>query len=284
MNHVHGLFGLSDIIDVVNIVNPSALVSTFPVLTLDTRNRILSDISPASRTKLSWNFYNNSRFSQGAVNGIGDLRDVVSIEPAVIYLPNVSDQSFIEYRQISMYIHEFSEQASILTDKVRYHFLFNAETVTNDSGTARLKLSPAFDNATMVFNKPLATIDTLTISFGCPAEKITFGYDRDPGVPTSITNANPAVVTTSVSHGLNNGDLIYLENVVSTSSADSAILAIANQEKGHIIQNVTATTFEIAGLDSSAAAGTLSCTGCIFGSQRFFIPLKFKYLATRKFD
>ncbi len=252
----------------------------YPLLMLDTRNRIRSDADQNARNNIRWDFYEGVNVRQGTVSGIGFIKDIVSVECGTIYLPNIEDNAFTEFRQISMFIHEFSAQAGIINDKVRFHFLFNAENIATDTGTERLKLIPAFEGAAETkFARPITGLSSLTVSFGSPAERITFGHDHDPA-PTSVSTANPAVFTTSFNHGLSNGDLVYLEGFTTGDvNADSALITLANQEKGHIIQNKTANTFEIAALDSSGATGTVTVTRIIFGSQRFFIPLKLTYLA-----
>lgn len=275
--------GWQDGYDLVNAINPMALVRTFPPLTLDTRNRVLVDVDPGTRNTMQWNFYNNSRWEQGGVNGLGTIRDIVGIECGTIYFPNTEDQAFTEYRQITMFIHEFSEQSSILSDKVRYHFLFNAEAITDDSGTERLKLVPAFrDAAETRFDRPITTLNTITISFGCPGERISFGHDRD--LNPAINAANPAVITTSVNHGMSNGDLVYLEGFTADNpEALGTLLDIANKEKGHVIQSVTVNTFEIAELNTSSATNPVVYR-IVFGSRRFFIPLKFRYMGGKRYD
>ena len=62
-------------------------------------------------------------------------------------------------------------------------------------------------------------------------------------VITGITQANPAVVTTSAPHGYSNGDEIFIDNVVGMTEVNN---------KRFIAANVTATTFELTGIDSTA--------------------------------
>lgn len=268
--------------DLVNAINPHALVRTFPILTLDTRNRILAGPNQTNRTTMQWNFYNGTRFAQGNVNGLGTIRDIVGIECGTFYFPNTADVSYTEFRQISMFIHEFGEQSSILTDKTRYHFLFNAESITGDSGTERLKLTPAFDTAETRFDRPITTLNTLTISFGCPAERITFGPDRD--FSTTVSVANPGVFTTSTAHGLSNGDLVYFEGFTTDNpDTDATAIAFVNRDKGHIIQNASGSAFEVADIDTSGLTNPTVNT-VIYGSRRFFIPLKFRYMGSKKQD
>lgn len=60
---------------------------------------------------------------------------------------------------------------------------------------------------------------------------------------TGITKANPAVVTTSGSHGYSNGDDVIISDVVGMTEVNGGTYTVAN---------VTATTFELSGIDSSA--------------------------------
>lgn len=278
--------------DLVNNINPSALIRTYPTLMLDTRNRVRSDSDPSNRKTMTWNFYQGSRWAEGQVSGIGTIRDIVGIECGTIMFPNIEDQAYTEYGQVSMFIHEFSEQSSILSENVRFHFLFNAENVTGDAGTERLKLVSAFsDKAETCFGSPITTINTITISFGSPGERIVFPEDYDPnpgtitvsaapGQPTSFTTS--MIINTGI---LSNGDMVYLEGFTTGDvSADNTIIRLANREKGHVIQNVGSTSFEIAALDTSTATSTVSVNKIIFGSQRFFIPLKLRYMGGKRDD
>ena len=60
---------------------------------------------------------------------------------------------------------------------------------------------------------------------------------------TGITQANPAVVT-STSHGLSNGDQVYITEVVGMTEINSATVP-------YTVANVTTNTFELSGIDST---------------------------------
>ena len=60
---------------------------------------------------------------------------------------------------------------------------------------------------------------------------------------TSITAANPGVVTTSASHGYSNGDHVYIEGCTNMPELNGRRFTVANQ---------TATTFELSGEDTSS--------------------------------
>lgn len=59
---------------------------------------------------------------------------------------------------------------------------------------------------------------------------------------TGVTQADPAVVTTSASHGYSNGDHVYISGIVGMVELNGRRFTVANQ---------TATTFELTGEDSS---------------------------------
>jgi len=270
--------GIGNLLELVSAVNPRALTRHFPQLVLDTRNRSLVDSTPGQRTSLSWSRNTSGGYERGALNSLKPVRNIVQIECATIYMPNINDVAFNEYRQISMLIQEFSDQSSILSDSVRFHFLFDAETISNDVGSERLKLTSPYRQTSYVgFDPPLTSIDTLTITFGSPAERLTLGYDRDSN-PVSVSSSNPVVFTCSINHNLRAGDLVYLEGFTTDNpSTDSYNISIANRTSGHVIQNPTNTTFEIAILDTTGMVNPI-VTSIIFGPQRFFIPFKLRYV------
>lgn len=59
---------------------------------------------------------------------------------------------------------------------------------------------------------------------------------------TSISKSNPAVVTTAVAHNLVNGDEVYISDIIGMKEMDERLLEVSN---------VTATTFELAAVDST---------------------------------
>lgn len=71
------------------------------------------------------------------------------------------------------------------------------------------------------------------------------GQITEAGVTiTGITQANPAVVTTSGAHGYSNGDHVYIDSVVGMTEVNIA--------PRYTVANVTATTFELQGIDSTS--------------------------------
>lgn len=69
-----------------------------------------------------------------------------------------------------------------------------------------------------------------------------------PVVITNITNADPAVVTTSTSHGFSNGDIVDLRDIVAVQDAEAPTTqldTVLNRTRRYKAANVTATTFEL---------------------------------------
>lgn len=278
------LLGAKSVPDLIDVINPRAAQKTYPPLLLDTRNRILVDRDPGVRNQISWNFYVGTRFEQGAVNGPFAPHNITGIECGTIYLPDITNTASTEYRMISMFIQEFSEQSSILSSSTRYHFLFNVDIISESSGSRRLKLTPIFaDVAETRFVTELTGLSTFTVSFGNPAEPIVFDNDRDLS-PQSVTSGTApeegTVFRTSVVHGMQNGELVYLEGFTTGNPiADYAVIQQANSQQGLTIQeaDIDPYAFTVSTLDTSTCTGPITVSRIIFGSRRFYIPLKIKY-------
>jgi hypothetical protein len=70
------------------------------------------------------------------------------------------------------------------------------------------------------------------------------GHFNTPKVITAATKANPCVITTSTAHGYVNGDVVMIQNVLG--------MVELNANYKFTIANVTATTFELVGINSTA--------------------------------
>ena len=93
-----------------------------------------------------------------------------------------------------------------------------------------------------------STDDNYILEFGNQYMRV---YKNDGGLVlesditiTGITQANPAVVTTSGSHGLSNGDQVYITEVVGMTEINDSMLY-------YTVANVTATTFEVQDRDGN---------------------------------
>jgi len=75
---------------------------------------------------------------------------------------------------------------------------------------------------------------------------------------TGITNANPANVTLTTTAGLQNGDMVVLTDIVGMTE-----LNFENSGEKYIVSNLSATTFELQGVDSTAFGAYTSGGGAL---------------------
>jgi hypothetical protein len=244
-------------------------------LTLDTKNRLLSESDPSTRSSINWVYSssNTSNWIQGSAISIYQITQIFSIDCGIMYLPMIENTTIDEFKQISMFISEFSSYGTYTTAGIRYHFLFSVEKVITP-GSGRLKLIPIHDNTEMLFEPAITQLSTLSISFATPFEKIIFGRDRDNG---TVTIGETTTITTDYRHGLHNGDLISLVGFTTGNTAvDNNTIILANSAAGYTISNITPYTFTIESLDTSTVTLPVSITTVNYLSKRFIIPLRFK--------
>ena len=248
-------------------------------LIFDTRNRSLVDSDVYARQTISWAFFVGSHFEQGIAISTRTINNIISIRCSSLLIPNFVPELTNEFRQITMYIKEFSDQSATITSKTRAHFLFDVEPIGN-----RLRLtSPSGSKNEINFESPISSLNNLTISFASPFDIITLGIDRITQkitVNKSIGVGLPTGFTFTARHNLNNGDIIYLEGFKTENLiADNLIIVYANRDIGHIVSNVSDYYFEITTLDSFNTTGTLTTDAVIYGSKRFLVPLTFGCLS-----
>lgn len=270
---VVSLLGNKTILDLQRIINPG-LVSRRASILLDTRYRILDG---DGTTSFQWNFINNEIASQGTVNAIGNIRDIIAIRVFPIRIPYNSNADN-EYNRISLFIQEFSAQSFIAHENRRFHFMFRP--VVFDRW---ISLETAdFNDGYYRFRNPITRIETLTLTFGSPLEQITFDTDR---MNAYILDAGYSTITTfnTVSpHNLETGDTVIISNFSTlNNSTDNVFVSAINRTNGHIITYIDVDTFSI-DVDSSSivinGTGTISVTngspivtgaGTTFGSFFF---------------
>lgn len=88
-----------------------------------------------------------------------------------------------------------------------------------------------------------------------------FAWNSDTNLTiTGITEANPAVVTVSSIGDLENGDLIIIQNVAGMTEVNF------NGSNIYTVANISGSTFELQGVDSSAFTTYTSGGSVTFGS------------------
>ena len=149
---------------------------------------------------------------------------------------------------------------------------FTPDFVTVASSAVVTVNDPNFSTTTynaVEFKTPIA-IGGIVLSGVYPIDLVLGAYSyeitaasaattsRSNSVITGATQANPCVVTTVGAHGLSNGDLIYIDEVVGMTQINNRIYAIAG---------VTANTFQLSGVNSTAytaySSGGKACPSAV---------------------
>jgi hypothetical protein len=247
--------------------NPRAL-HTWNYFLLDSRYRVLDN---DGTTFFSWDHVNNVNRSQGSVNTVGNIRDIIQIKVYPIRIPYAAGADN-DMRRITALFDEFSAQSFVGQENRRFHTMFESK-VDGDF----IDLDPQYQNDGIYrFAKPVTQFNSITLTFASPLEKVVFDTDR---LSSDITYGSPlTTITTVANHNLSNGHRVYISSYTTTNpDQDSSVIASINTS--HIVDNVTGTTFTIP-FDSSSInsglSGTVSVTngsldvvgtGTLFGSE-----------------
>jgi hypothetical protein len=221
---------------------------------LDTRYRTLDN---DGTTFFQWVFNNNEITLQGTVNAVGNIKDIIAIRIFPIKLPYNSNIDN-DYNRVSILIQEMSAQSFIAQENRRFHFIFS--TTIDDRW---INLEPeSFNDGYFRFRTPITRLDTLTLSFGSPLERVTFDTDRMLANVTGYSTITTFLTTSP--HNLETGDLIYVTNFRTANiNTDTVIVTAINRTAGHVATVTGADTLTI-DVDSStvqvAGPGTISVT------------------------
>ena len=230
--------------------NPQALY-TWNNFFLDSRHRVLDN---DGTTFFAWDHVNNVTRSQGTVNTVGNIRDIIQIKVYPIRLPYAAGADN-DMRRITCLFDEFSAQSFVGQENRRFHTVFESK-VDGDF----IDLDSHYQNDGIYrFGKPITQFNSITLSFASPLETIVFDTDR---LSSTITHAATTIVTTVSDHNLSSGNRVYISSYITTNPAqDSVITATINTS--HIVTVTGTTTFTIP-VDSTAVnialTGTVSVT------------------------
>ena len=255
--NVETFFGIKDVSTLIKkMKEPISSVNTAYFL-LDTRYRVLEN---DGKKYFKWCHMNNITTSQGTFNSIGDIRDIISIKLMQYRIPNVPSAN-TPYNRISVLIHELSAQAFMAHENVRYHFLGCSDEKNKSLDWIEVKTSD-FYHGEYKFNKPITTLNTITISLGSPLEPIIFEPDRGEGIIEFTQSMAPTLTTITfpIDVKLKVDDIIYITNYTTVKPESYAVLNILNEPMGLPIISTTGTSITIAVDTSSLNKQTLSGT------------------------
>lgn len=199
------------------------------------------------------------------------IQQIMQFRVQAFWIP-VTDIDHQYYQKIRLLVKEFKAQSWQGTEftsggQVRtynYHFEFNVE---RDIARNRFLLIPTNDGV-FTFKKPIARVETITIMFMAPFETIIPVADR---LEFTVSNTNPAVFTSNVSHNLSTGDLVYVMNY---AAGTQALNDAVNRDSGYIITRLNSTQFSIP-VDLTSVAGPAFNVLVHFGSKRVLINMEF---------
>jgi hypothetical protein len=263
---ISSVLGNNDMYGIQRVINPSALYAKTQIL-LDSRWRSL-DTDGTSLVK--WSFSNTMTTQQGTFNTISPIRDIISIKIFPFKIPYTASAEN-PTKNITVYYNEFSNQCVPAQENRKYHHWLQYTTENN-----WLNLDPYnYNEGVYNFDKPITTLDTLTLTFGAPLQLIQFDLDRMNG---TFTSGNPTTITFPAAHNLDSGYTIYVTGFTTTQSAtDLTIITAMNSVRGLEVTRVNATTVTVP-VDSSAVAGTMNLPTIFFGEKRIYIPLEITYI------
>lgn len=269
--------GKADDASLQQLVNPQASYRKNYIL-LDSRYRDLSqDVAGGGISTFTWNFLANSSVNtQGGVNSLGSVQQLVSISCGDLRIPFQNNALTNAYKRVTLLINEFSGQSYIGQEGRRFHFIYKTEL---DGNMIECTTIPS-RKSTFDFAKPITQIDTFTVSFSCPLEPIKFDMDR---MLMSVAYTNPARLTGVYPHHLQTGDQVYMTDFTTNDvDSDSAVILNANNIGGFNVFVINDYTIELQQLDLTTVVAPITPfnTSVYFGSKRLLIPLELKYVGT----
>lgn len=283
---INNLLGMSTADEVVRILNPKSQYRKNHML-LDSRYRIFLEQSDENISKFRWNYIQKSQSTiNGSVNVIGNVRDIIGFRIYPIRIPYVTSADN-NYARISVFIEELASQAFIAHEGRKFHFMMNS---TIDSSFINLEADVY--NGYFWFERPITTLETITLSFGNPLEPIVFERDRD-FCSFNYFIINPFTqITTEKEHNLQNGDRVYFTNfnvgtvnpvLVDQIIINNKIKSEINNVGGHLVTVIDPKNFSIL-VNSSQIQNPIADlrVNVFYGAKRLFIPLEIIYINPEK--
>lgn len=234
---ISALLGNTSLDNIVQRVSSLTTPKTIRIL-LDTRYRILDNDGTAY---YRWNFISRVDLQQGSVNATTEIANITAIRSFSIKLPYVSLLDNNAYNRVTMYISEFSAQSIIGQESRNYHFMYQSKT---NNRFVDLEFGDIPESAYYRFRKPIARLDTITITFGSPLQPVIFDTDR-----LYMNISTYGAITTIVgqqNHNLETGDLVYITDFNTTSpNNDLTTIQSINDSNGVVATYIDDTSFSI---------------------------------------
>ncbi len=267
---IDSILGKKNRHELLNLLNPRSLIS-HNYIYLDTRQRNLSASSGIN--SFVWNSNNNGNTDQGNFTYLGVLRDIIQLRCYPFRIPYPSDGSADNgARQITIGFKEFSTQSFIARTNWRFQIVCQATVDGN-----YISLNPYLENNGIFhFDKPITTLNQLTLSFGSPINIINFDKDR---LFCTFTYGAITIANFTEQHNLITGDIVsFADFNTAAPSIDAPTIAVINQNRGHTITKINNFSFSIAVDTTSITPIPGLSIICIFDSKTFQIPIQLAFV------
>ena len=195
---------------------------------LDSKYRLIEESGDNDILKFIWSYVPTKNVRIGHVNSCSDIGRIIAIKLDNISMPygNELYDGALSYNRISAVIDELSTQAYIISDKVKAHWILrnDEQFYTNNK---RVEFTPnEFHEGIYWFNKPITSLDNISIKFGSPLYPLTFKFDRDI---CTATYGITTTLTTTYNHGYNGTFYISIQNFTTDDiNADKDIITRMN--------------------------------------------------------
>lgn len=270
------LFGTRTPFELQMIFNPQAAYLQNYII-FDSKYRRRESASGGPFNKISFGYAPGTNITNGIINSVGKIRDIVSIRIYRPVIPYVSQLFVTDARRISIAIEEFQAQAIILSNGRRTHFLLNydLDMITGDLLNIIIE---DFNDGIFKFSKPIQTFETLTLTIGNPNQIVTFPQDT---YNVTFTYANPTILTFSTAHGVPSATSVYITMTTFTTdnpAADAAIIAQFNSTLPILATYVSATELSV-DINSTTVTPKAGLICEVFiETRRIIVPMEITYL------
>jgi len=276
--NISSILGLKNTIDFVKQINPLSLLRKKYML-LDSRYKA----AESTTKKFIWDFSNDKIQTNGTVNIVGQIRDIISMRIFPFRLP-YSANADTKQKRITVLIDEFAAQSFFAHEGRRFHIMCKT-----DIDSTFIDCDTYFqNNGVHEFVQPFTTFNSITVSFANPLQVIEFENDNDKCSADYFGIAPLTQITTDLDHNLNNGDRVYFTHfdinaidplLVSQTQLNNIIKNTVNRQNGFLITVVNSTNFSI-NYDTSAIQNPIADLkfDVFYDSKRFYMPVELTYI------
>jgi hypothetical protein len=221
-----------------------------------------------------WLYVDNANQSNGVVNTVETIRNMISLKMMQAVFPAYAINS-LTYR-LGIKFLEFADSSFKSVND--YHLLLKIRYNTQASSGLNYLQTEDFHDGIIKFNKPITEINTLSLSFSDPSNKITIPADVITCTFTTYI-LTTLTITTSTNHNLTSGNFIcFNEFTTNDPLTDKDAINLINSNNGVSVNVISDTSFSIdSGTTITAPLTNLTIQGYI-NIYRFIFAFEVSYL------